>query len=364
MENKSILLGSSAELRQIKETIIKEAQLREEVQNLSTERRNLERDLETEEKLTADTITSTTKKRRDELEAGFDREISTNNTKLKSAQNKKESTRKKAVKNRMAEETKILVEENKERKQGIKKALRDKGIPGFASSGWFYSLFCTSSMKDFVLFAILTIIFIGLIPNAVCYFFVTGFWMWKVLVYLGIVVVVFIIYMTIFKITKSRDKAIFEELRPERNAIIANRKQIKKIKKKIKKDPDESQYNLSGLNAEIAEIEKNLTVLKEKKVAALKEFEEKTAKVIVDEITGASAGKILEMKNRIAEMSQRLLDVERRQQDTSLRIKTDYEAYLGSEFMNTENLDRLTGIIDEGKAVNISEAIKAFKERP
>lgn len=364
MENKSILLGGTDELKQIRQMIESENLLKEEIQTLTADKRSMEKELETEVRLTQDTIASTTKKRRDELESGFDREIAANTSKLKTARGKKDSTKKKAVKSRMAEETQSLLERNKELKQEAKQALRDRKIPTYASTNWFYALFCTSTIKDFVIFAVVTVILIGLIPNAVCYFLVKDFWLWKVLAYVAIVVVVFIIYIIIFKTTKARDKMIFEELRPKKDEIRKNKKQIKKIRRKIKKDPDESQYNLSEFDSSIAEIENGLTQLKDRKSAAMREFDETTVKIIAKEISQASEAKILELKERSAEMGGRLSEAEKRLQDSSLKIKTDYETYLGSEFMNIEKIDILTGIIGEGKAATISEAIKVFKERP
>lgn len=360
MDRNSILLGSTEELNEIKEELLEQDSLRENIHNITIEKQNLEKEIVTEERLVEDTITSTIKKRREELEAGYDKEINNNNNKLKSVRNKRETTKKKAVKNRISQETKEIKEANKGLHKEIRKVFKEKKIPKFCDSTIYYALFCTSEIREFILFAITTVIFIALIPNAICFLF-KGFWLWRIVIYIAIIAVFITIYILIFRLTKTNKKEIFEQMRTNRDEIYNNIKKMKKIKKRIRKDSDESQYNLNEFDDEISSLNISLANLEQDKVKALQEFADIAVKAITEEIINRSKDKIKEMKDESVNLSNILKELENKLKDVTLRIASKYEAYLGREFMSVNRIEKLISIINEEKASTIAEAMGILK---
>lgn len=362
MDKQSILMGNREQLVKIREELTDQNSLKENIQSLTMENLSLQKDIEAEEKLVQDTVSTTVKKRREELEAGYNKELSYASSKLKAAKDKKESARKKAVEERISQETAEIKKENKSLHKEIKAAFKEKKVPGFCDSTFFYSLYCTSGIKEFIIFAITTVILIALIPNAVCYFF-TGFWVWRILIYIGIVAVFVALYIIVYKFTKAKDKEVFEQMRPHRIKILENLRQIKKIRKRIKKDENESEYGLTAFDTEISSLEEAQTGLQKDKEKAMEGFEELTAKALEDEIKNRSKEKISEMKEQLKNTSNLVKELEEKQKELSLRIASDYEAYLGKEFMTIERIEELIRIIEEEKASTIAEAVEVTKNQ-
>lgn len=362
MDNKSILTGNIRELNEIKEELINQGDLKESIEHLVIEKQSLEKDIAAEEKFVEDTIATTVKKRREELVSGYDREINANNGKLKSIKNKKESAKKKAVAKRINDETKEIKRENESLHKEIRLAFKERKIPRFCDSTFYYALFCTSQTKEFIIFAFTTVFFIALVPNAIC-FLLIGLGLWRVLIYIGIIVVVVGLYFLVYKMTKAKDKDIFDQMRPKRTQIENNKKKIKKMKRKIKKDKNESLYDLVEFDEEVNNLRQEISELEKGKDEAVKKFEEFTVKAIADEITERSKNKIFEMKEHSRNIANMIKEMEVRQKEISLKIASDYEAYLGSEFMSVNKIEELINVLKEGKAPTIAEAMEVTKGR-
>ena len=50
--------------------------------------------------------------------------------------------------------------------------------------------------------------------------------------------------------------------------------------------------------------------------------------------------------------------------ETTLKITSEYEAYIGKDFTNVEKLDALIKIMEGGQAETISQAIDIYKVQP
>ena len=79
--------------------------LAEQEERLSQEEERLEKSLETERKLMADTIQQTVKKRRDEIGTAYEKEISRAQEQLKRVRGKREKAKNEGIKERIANET-------------------------------------------------------------------------------------------------------------------------------------------------------------------------------------------------------------------------------------------------------------------
>ena len=360
MEKQSILMGGVEELEAIKEKLIEQSELENGVSEKTLNNQRLESEIAAEEKYVVDTIESTINQTRGEIEREYDSQINENNKKLTSLKAKRETAKNKAVAKRIKREIKAIKKENKELHKEIKKTFKENKIPRYCDSGWFYALFCTSDKKEFIAFAITTVLLLAIIPNGICYI-VDVAWFLKILLYIGIIAVIIAIYILIFKASKAGDRTIFMEMKPLRETIKKNKKSIKPTKKFIETDPDESSYGLEEMDKEIDEIEKEVASIQESKDNALKEFETVTIKKIKTDITNASKDKIANLKKENTETVKALKVLETDYKNVSEFIATNYEVYLGSRFMYVEQIQRMITLINEEKASVIAEAMGIVK---
>jgi len=360
MEKNSILMGGITELEQIKEKLIQQSELAKGISDRKLTSQRLEKETVAEEKYVVDTIESTIKQTRGDLENGYDKQISENNRKLKTLQMKRETAKDKAVAKRIKKEVKEIKAENKALHKEVKKTFKENKIPKFCDATWFYSLFVTTEKKEFITFAITTVLLLAIVPNGIC-FFVDVFWVFRVLLYIGIILVIVVIYVLIFKGTKAGDRTIFVEMRPLRDTIKKNKKSIRPTKKFIKEDPDVSTYGLEDMDEEIATLENDILNLQEDKEKSLTEFDNVTSVNIKDDITNASKDKIANLKKENVDTLKELKTLEADYKKVSTYITSNYEVYLGNRFMYVEQIQRMINLIQEEKASVIAEAMGIVK---
>ena len=142
----------------------------------------------------------------------------------------------------------------------------------------------------------------------------------------------------------------------------ANDKKIKVITGTIRKDRNESLYDLEKYDDEIARLTQGLNEVAAKKKEALGTFENVTKNILQDEIEHG-------YREKIADLDHQYEDVKRQLQLTSAEVKarrltlTDqYGSHLGKEFLDPFKLQDLSNILQQGRAANISEAISVYQE--
>ena len=181
-------------------------------------------------------------------------------------------------------------------------------------------------------------------------------WLWKLIWWVVIDVIMLAIYMTIYLISKDRDAGILDEVREIRDKITENEKKIRKISSDIKKDPDESSYNLGEYDDEIKNIEAAVEEASLKKSGKLKEFEEFTKQTIIDRLNSEYMPEISE-KQRILEEKTDVYDrLNQKFIELNQTIEDKYERYLTKQFSNRQKLQRMIELIETGQAVNIGQA--------
>ena len=142
----------------------------------------------------------------------------------------------------------------------------------------------------------------------------------------------------------------------------ANDKKIKVITGTIRKDRNESLYDLEKYDDEIARLTQELNEVAAKKKEALGTFENVTKNILQDEIEHG-------YREKIADLDHQYENVKRQLQLTSAEVKarrltlTDqYGSHLGKEFLDPFKLQDLSNILQQGRAANISEAISVYQE--
>ncbi|WP_394524169.1 hypothetical protein [Lacrimispora sp. JR3] len=325
------------------------------------EKKRLEKELEAEKKAVADAINLTVKKRLEEIEATYDKEIAREQDSLKRMRSKREKAKSQGIKERIEEETEELKENNKELKQQLKDIFRKEGVPLFCRSRLYYALYMPDSFQEWttlffsILFCFLAIpcgIYF-LIPQRTPYYLI-GIYFLTILIFGGS-------YILINNRTKVRHQSALKKGRSIRDFIRANDRKIRLIIRSIKRDRDEAVYNLEKYDDEIARMEQDLTDITEKKREALNTFDKVTKTIISDEIEGNSRDTLDRLSKEYEEAAAKVREAEVRVKEQTLFINDHYASYVGKEYMVPERLDELADMIRMGKASSISEAKAIYK---
>lgn len=325
------------------------------------EKRRLEKELEAEKKAVADAINLTVKKRIEEIEATYDKEIAKEQDSLKRMRGKREKAKTQGIKERIEEETEELKENSKELRRQMKEVFRQEGVPRFCSSRLYYALYMPNSFKEWMLLFIFILLCFLAIPCGIYFlipqrtpFYLFGIYFLTILIFGGS-------YILINNRTKVKHQSALRKGRSIRDFIKSNDRKIKVIIRSIKRDRDEAVYNLEKYDDEIARIEQDLSDITDKKREALNTFDKVTKTIISDEIAGNSKEKLTRLLNDYEEAAANAKEAEIRVKEQTLFINDNYASYIGKEYMVPERLDELADMIRMGKAATISEAKAIYK---
>jgi len=332
--------------------------------HLLQETRKLERQVETELKAVADTIRQTIKKRSDEISSSYDKEITKGQEQLKRVRGKREKAKSQGVKERIKEETEELHGNNRELRMQMKALFQQNRIPKFCSTHLYYSLYFPRWFKEILVLLLFLLICFLALPCGVYYLIPQRRPLYLAGIYLLDIIVIGGIYVLIGNKTRMTHAESLKTGRHIMDQIRSNNKKIRVITSTIRKDRNESQYDLEKYDDEIARAEQELAEVAEKKKAALGTFENVTKNILTDEIELNSKVKLDQLKAEYEEKNQELKNVQAQVKEKRLYITDHYSTYLGNEFLDSIKLAELTTIIQNGQASNISEAIEEYKKLP
>ena len=140
-------------------------------------------------------------------------------------------------------------------------------------------------------------------------------------------------------------------------------KEMKVIAKTIRRDKNETIYNLQKFDDEIAQLDQDVAEINRKKKEALTTFDTVTRTIISDEITANNKEEIGRMEDDLASLSEKLRSTRTAAKEKSLFITDNYEVYIGKGYMTSEKLQALADIVRSGAASNISDAIAIYKSQ-
>lgn len=330
---------------------------------METERKRLERELEAARKAMTDQISQTTRKRRDEITAGYDKEIAKGQESLRKARQSREKARNKGMKERIADETSELREHNRELKLQLKTLFQQNRVPAYCSSTLYYALYSPRGIRELGIL-LCTVVFCFLALPCLIYFLIPNRQSWYLAgVYFADVILFGGIYIAISNRTKVRYQGVLKQGRLIRNTIRANEKKIRVIIHSIQKDGNEDIYNLEKYDDEISRIENELSQIAGRKKEALNTFETVTKNIISDEIADRHQEKIRSLEQKKAETQLALKELDARIREENIHIMDTFGPYLGKEFLQAERLNELSRLIQDGSASNLTEAMEMYREQ-
>lgn len=321
-----------------------------------------ERELETAKKAVADAISQTIRKRREEIDTSYDREIAKGQERLKKARAKREKAKNQGMKERIADETRELKESSRELKAKMKALFQKEHVPGFCRNTLYYALYYPKGIKErgIGLLAIL-IVFLALPCGG--YFLIPERKMWQLIAIYFVDILLFGgLYIKVGNWTRQHFDGTLRNGREIRNALSSNAKKIQVITRSIKKDGNEAVYDLEKYDDEIACAKQELSDIAARKEEAQSNFENVTKTILSDEIEGAHRDEINELERQLGETSKALSELDTSIKNQNIYITDTFGPYLGKEFLDPDRLSELSKLIQSGTAGNITEAIELFKK--
>ena len=334
-------------------------------EELAAEERRTELELEKQRQGITDTINQTVRKRREDISASYDKEIKAGQERLKKIRAKREKAKNQGIKERIAEETEALREHNQELATKLKTLFKQNRVPGFCKTTWFYAMYMPGSIKELGLL---------LFSFSICFLAVPcgTYWLipetsrksWMLIaIYLIVILIFGGLYVAVSNKIKVRHLEVLKQGKEIRSLIRSNNRKIRGITVSIRKDRNESLYNLEKYDDEISQIEQELQQISSQKSEALNTFNTVTKTIISDEIINNNRERIQALEEEHTRIESRLKEAQIHAKEQALLVTNQYETYLGKEFLQPDRLSELAKIIRSEQASNLSEAMAVYRSQ-
>ncbi len=338
--------------------------MEEEYDQLEMEEKQLKRQLDGEKKAVDNSISQTVKKRREEIHSSYDKQIGKEQERLKKVKAKREKAKNQGMKERIGEETAGLREANRQLELKLKGLFQRERLPLSCRRTWYYALYMPRTLKEFLILSASILFFFAALPWGIHLLIpedVRRSWM-LIVIYLLDILFFGGLYLALANRTKMKDPETIRQGRQLRDAIHTNQKKIRRITKSIRRDRNESVYDLDQYDDQITRISQELADLTAKKQEALNTFNTVTQTIISDEIISNSKDRIDQLDRDHTRTEGRLKELEQKIKELALQITDRYESYIGKEFLQPDRLAELARLIRSGQAANLSDAIAVYKE--
>jgi len=362
MGDVNILNGGIEVLSEIRGSLLHLETMKKTSAEQAATRQALEKEIASKQKAMDKEIETTVSKRVDELEQSFDSQIDKTKSRIKAEKARRDKTKDEKVSQRIGAETADQHEEIRSIKQEIKGTFTKDHIWSLFNTRYFFALFLPGSISDYLLILLTVIVLAGLPLGLYFLLGLTDYWI-LVAMYAAELLVFGACFFLIFKKVRNKHLTALREATVLREKIRDTKKSIKAKASSIRKDRDETGYGLEGFDRSISELESTLTTIVEQKKIALASFENSTKPDIINEIRVKYVDDIEDLKKQNEEAARVQKEADDEISSVTMDISQNYEAYLGKENLKVPVIDSLIDIIKTEGALNISEALEAYKKR-
>ena len=356
VSNDIVKLRSLLEILESQQTMVRDVEL------LQSQFRAVLRDLEMITTHEQENIDNISKRRRGELVSVHDKNIYKAEDALKKARTERDKNFEKCKKDRIANETAELIEETKIMRSERKALLKQNRMSVIHRTKFFLALFAARGVVERLIQAVVFVLIFCVLPYVI--YMLIPFKHTLVLagIYSAVTLLFISGYLAVSNNLRVYKWDVIQRVRKYNEDIKDNCKQISAIRKSIKKDGSDDNYDLTEDDDRIREAEVVYTGAIKDKECALNEFDTVTRKEIESEVKSKSGTEREALFKLREEISQKLKDAEGKQREVAQKINTEYAPFMNKENMKKETVVELIGILESGKATSISSAVKYLNE--
>ena len=187
---------------------------------------------------------------------------------------------------------------------------------------------------------------------------------WILLIYcIAVSFICIVVVKAVFRKIVLKHSETIMAAQSTRTQIKDNNKRIKKIEKNIRKDKNEDMYGLESFDSQIKALYDDIAEIEDEKQSALEDFEKNTKADIISEINERYADKICNMETELEKKKVEYDELDDLVKKQRIYISSNYEAYLGKEFINVDKLSELNSIMKSDSADTIAQALAVYNNR-
>jgi len=309
------------------------------------------------EKSVAEGITTALKKKKEEIAATYDRELSQYQDQIDVCKTERAKAKANAIAQRIQVETAPLNQQNQQLEAQIELKFKENKVPVVCKKRAISMLFFPKNSRDWTIDILVGVGLIFFIPLffslAISNRLVLAF---TFFVYVG---ALFTVYLYLLHKYMLKFAGVNEEVEELRKQIRINNKNKQLMTNRIKKSQDETGYNLGSFDDKITGIQQVMQNTVEKRQEALENFESEIRHQITADITAANKDELLGLQQEFESKRQELSDKKEEIEQIEKQLKEEYEPVFGKLYK--QRLNKFDSFCQENADLSLEEALTQYR---
>lgn len=311
------------------------------------------------EKSVAEGITTALKKKKEEIAATYDRELSQYQDQIDVCKTERAKAKANAIAQRIQVETAPLNQQNQQLEAQIELKFKENKVPVVCKKRAISMLFFPKNSRDWTIDILVGVGLIFFIPLffslAISNRLVLAF---TFFVYVG---ALFTAYLYLLHKYMLKFAGVNEEVEELRKQIRINNKNKQLMTNRIKKSQDETGYNLGSFDDKITGIQQVMQNTVEKRQEALENFESEIRHQITADITAANKDELLGLQQEFESKRQELSDKKEEIEQIEKQLKEEYEPVFGKDLLYKQRLNKFDSFCQENADLSLEEALAQYR---
>ena len=311
------------------------------------------------EKSVAEGITTALKKKKEEIAATYDRELSQYQDQIDVCKTERAKAKANAIAQRIQVETAPLSQQNQQLEAQIELKFKENKVPVVCKKRAISMLFFPKNSRDWTIDILVGVGLIFFIPLffslAISNRLVLAF---TFFVYVG---ALFTAYLYLLHKYMLKFAGVNEEVEELRKQIRINNKNKQLMTNRIKKSQDETGYNLGSFDDKITGIQQVMQNTVEKRQEALENFESEIRHQITADITAANKDELLGLQQEFESKRQELSDKKEEIEQIEKQLKEEYEPVFGKDLLYKQRLNKFDSFCQENADLSLEEALAQYR---
>lgn len=311
------------------------------------------------EKSVAEGITTALKKKKEEIAATYDRELSQYQDQIDVCKTERAKAKANAIAQRIQVETAPLNQQNQQLEAQIELKFKENKVPVVCKKRAISMLFFPKNSRDWTIDILVGVGLIFFIPLffslAISNRLVLAF---TFFVYVG---ALFTVYLYLLHKYMLKFAGVNEEVEELRKQIRINNKNKQLMTNRIKKSQDETGYNLGSFDDKITSIQQVMQNTVEKRQEALENFESEIRHQITADITAANKDELLGLQKEFESKRQELSDKKEEIEQIEKQLKEEYEPVFGKDLLYKQRLNKFDSFCQENADLSLEEALTQYR---
>lgn len=311
------------------------------------------------ERSVAEGITTALKKKKEEIAATYDRELSQYQDQIDVCKTERAKAKANAIAQRIQVETAPLNQQNQQLEAQIELKFKENKVPVVCKKRAISMLFFPKNGNDWTIDILVGIGLMFIVPLLFSLTISNRFALaFTFFLYAGIL---FAAYMYLLHKFMLKFAGVNDEVEELRKQIRVNNKNKQLMTNRIRKSQDETGYNLGGFDDKIAGIQQVMQDTVAKRQEALENFESEIRHQITADITAANKDELLGLQRDFESKRQELADKKELIEEIEKQLKEEYETVFGKDLLYKQRLNKFDAFCQENADLSLEDALAQYR---